>query len=342
MLRGIDTLNRQAARKILSKKGESESDLRKLAIDVLKSRRCRVDEATIKIVVNRLRERKEESLRRKEKFLKRKKSGKIKLNFTKAEVEQLEQKEPLIPLNLGATDITPPDTGGTCEMQIAFVTDWFLEIWERIEARDKKASKEARAELQTFLLNSVGQLLRVALDDRDSIARQWACKLLADVFFSIGKHVGKVKIDKPYRKLMNNADFLKEKNRIGTVYANLLFPGIVRAITQCELKKAGRCRRNLLKDSKEAALKEKIPKSYKTAQELPEFKEKHLPQWMEFLWPLIQEKIDPSKLPLLAQQDPDKGGTRIRARYRSDSWNTAYSHLKALAKLRDKGDFYFF
>jgi len=75
-----------------SKKRESEGDLREKAINVLKSHKRRIDEGTIKIVIDRLRERKEESLRRKEEFLKRKKSGKIKLNFTKDEVEQLEKK----------------------------------------------------------------------------------------------------------------------------------------------------------------------------------------------------------------------------------------------------------
>jgi hypothetical protein len=75
---------------------------------------------------------------------------------------------------------------------------------------------------------------------------------------------------------------------------------------------------------------------------LPEFSKEHLPRWRKFLWPLIREKIELSKLPSLSQRDLDKGGTKIRTRYLSDSQKTVSDHLKALARLRDKGAFYFF
>ena len=64
----------------MNKKGESESDLRQRAIDLLTSCGRHIDESTIEIVVNRLRARKTEGLRRKK--------GGIRLNFTEADVER--------------------------------------------------------------------------------------------------------------------------------------------------------------------------------------------------------------------------------------------------------------
>ena len=89
----------------------------------------------------------------------------------------------------GAPEIAHPDDDEKWELQTASFTAFLFEMWERVEARNKKASRAARAELQEFLLNSLGQSLRVALDDKDSIAKQWASKLLSDIFVSIGKHL---------------------------------------------------------------------------------------------------------------------------------------------------------
>ena len=137
-------------------------------------------------------------------------------------------------------DIAHPDDDEKWELQTAFFTAFLFEMWDRVEARDKKAAREARTELQTFLLNSLGQSIRLALEDKDSIASEWASKLLADVFVSIGKHAGKVKIEKPYRVLMKNGAFRDEKKLIGKLRADILFPAQVRAIAQRELKKAAR------------------------------------------------------------------------------------------------------
>ena len=277
-------------------------------------------------------------------------------------------------LRSGAPDIAHPDDGEKWERQTELITAFLFEMWERVEARDKKAACEARAELQTFLLNSLGQSLRVALDDKDSIAKQWACKFLSDIFVSIGKHVGKVRIKKPYGKLMEIKAFRDEKKRIGKVRTDVLFPGMVRAITQRELKTAARHRRTLLllkagcvsereqkrrgklaKEHgfelsdcergttwKQAAERQKIPQPYWPLVKFPEFSTRSVGRWFKFLWPLIREKIELSKLPSLSQRDLDKGGTKIRTRYLSDSQKTAYDHLKALARLRDKGAFYLF
>jgi hypothetical protein len=146
---------------------------------------------------------------------------------------------------VGAPEIAHSDDGEKWERQTQLVTAFWFEMWERVEARDKKAARDARAELHTFLLNSIGRSLRVALDDKDSIAKQLACKLLADVFVRIGKHVGKVRIKKPYGKLMEMKAFRDEKKRIGKVRTEVLFPVQVRAIAQRELKKVGRFRRRL-------------------------------------------------------------------------------------------------
>ena len=259
----------------------------------------------------------------------------------------------------GAPEIAYPGDDEKWEVQTALFTAFLFEMWERVEARDPKAAPEARAELQTFFLNSVGQSLRVALDDKDSVGKQWACELLADVFVSIGKRVGKVRIKKPYGKLMEIKAFRDEKKRIGKVRTDVLFPVMVRATTQRELKKAGHFRKQLLllsridnrkipeterqrlgllRDWKEAAKKEGIPEAYWPVVELPEFSEKHLPQWWEFLWPLIQENSDKQQLLELAQLKYPSS----RTRYFGDLQKTARDHVKALARLRDKGAFYLF
>jgi hypothetical protein len=244
----------------------------------------------------------------------------------------------------GRLDFAHPDDGEKWEEQTELITAFLFEMWERVEARDKKAAREARAELRTLLLNSLSQSLRVALDDKDSIAKQWACKLLADAFVSIGKHVGKVKIEKPYRVLMKNDAFRDEKKLIGKLRTDILFPAQVRAIAQRELKQALTCRKRLWLLSsvtgwKQPAEAQNIPQEYWPLVKFPEFSTDSFDKWFPFLWPLIQEKIELSKLPPLAQRDLDTGGIRTRTRYLADSRKTAYDHLKALARLRDKGVF---
>ena len=244
----------------------------------------------------------------------------------------------------GAPDIAYPDDVEKWERQTELITAFVFEMWERVEAGDEKAAREARAELQTFLVNGLGQLLRVALEDKDSIGKQWACKLLADIFVGIGKHVGKVRIKKPYGKLMETTAFVDEKKLMGKVRRNVLFPVLVRAVAQGELKQALAYRKRLMllrsvKGWKQAAKAQKIPQEYWPTVKFPEFSTDRLEEWFTFLWPLIQKKIDLSKLPPLEQHDHDAGGNKARTRYLADSRKTAYDHLKALAKLRDKGAF---
>jgi hypothetical protein len=335
-------------RKGENKKGESESDLRHRAISVLTSCGRHIDESTIEIVIDRLRARKEEGERRKK--------GGVRRNFTEADVEREEREEKArlkraglkdeVGSVAGIPDIAHPDDDEKWELQTAFFTSFLFEIWERAEARDKKAAREARAELQTFFLNSLSQSLRLALDDKNSTASEWACKLLEDIFGSISKHVGKVRIEKPYGKLMETEAFKDEKKRIGKVRRDMLSPGMVCAITQRELKKAGRYRKRLLRLSsieaaraawRAAAKRQNIPELYWPTVKLPEFSEKHLPKWLEFLWPIIQTYLpkEDSWYERQPQHEP-------RKRYLYDFQKTAHDHLEALARLRDKRLFYLF
>src|SRR5262249_3327164 len=111
----------------------------------------------------------------------------------------------------GAPEIARPDDQEKAETQSAFVLAWLFEMVGRVECDDEKAAQGARDELQTLFLNVGGELLRIALSDGNCDAKQWAGGVLADIFVSIGKHVGKVKIEKPYRELMENDAFREEK-----------------------------------------------------------------------------------------------------------------------------------
>src|SRR4029450_3816029 len=43
---------------------------------------------------------------------------------------------------------------------------------------------------------------------------------------------------------------------------------------------------------KQTAHEQGIPETYWPTVKLPEFSQKYLPEWWEFLWPLIQDKIE--------------------------------------------------
>jgi len=211
----------------------------------------------------------------------------------------------------GAPDIADPDDDEKWEKHSAFVMAWVFKILELVESKHEKAARRARGELQTLFLNFCGFLLRIGLDEKDSKAKEWAGRFLADVFFSIGKHVGKIRIEKPYRQLIKaNAAFRSEKKKIGRLRADVLYPGVVLAIVKRELKAAERYRKRLillsainnrnipkaerqrfglLKDWKEAAMKEGIPADYLPLVKFPEFRPKTKLRWWKFLWPLIKK-----------------------------------------------------
>ena len=149
----------------------------------------------------------------------------------------------------------------------------------------------------------------------------------------------------------------------------MLFPTLVRAIAQRELKTAVRhCRTLLLLKTgcvsereqkrrgklakehgfeladrergttwKQAAERQKIPQLYWPLVKFPEFSPRSFGRWFKFLWPLIREKIELSKLPSLSQRDLDKGGTKIRTRYLSDSQKTACRSFEGTRQAKGQG-----
>jgi hypothetical protein len=244
---------------------------------------------------------------------------------------------------------------------------------ERVEGDDKKAARRARGELQTLFLNGVAQFLRIALGETDGAAKQWSCQLLANLFVGIGKHVGKVRIEKPHRRLWQTVPFRDTAKKVAKLRTDILFPGLICGIVQGELKRAECYRKQLLilkgvvsdtryepapivlrhKDSgkelkltpmvrvnmkdgwQQAAKKHKIPEEYWPAMKLPEFSEETVSRWWKFLWPLIKKNSNQQELLKMAQRK----FSPARKRCFSDLQKTARDHLKALARLRTSGVF---
>jgi hypothetical protein len=258
----------------------------------------------------------------------------------------------------GAPEIAHPGDRERYERQIAFITAWIFEMGERMRIDDDKPSQpgqEARAELQSLLLNTIGQVLRVARGSKDGVAKKWAGELLAIIGVSTDKH------DKYDKKLKANAAYAEMKKKLnGKSLTSALFPTYVCGIAQQELEKAMTYRKRLLlRKGWPPALtaeKRKIPKAYWLTMNLPEFSMQTEPQWWEFLCPLIGKKVDLSKMPPLKRREYNterwsyssrtgkvevrEGEKKIRTRYRSDIETTAHDHLKLLARLRDAGIFY--
>ena len=260
-------------------------------------------------------------------------------NFAKKKVE--------LPV-VGAPEIAHPSNREAYEHQISFITAWFFKTWERTESDDRKAALEARSELQTLWLNHLSQLFRLALDEKGSIAKQWAGRLLASIFVSIDKHDKKK--GKARRKLSRTNDaYREEKARLGKVRTDVLLHWKISDVVLRELKTAERYRESLLLLREGcgdrwaiAARWQGIPEEYWPTTELREFSEKSEPEWWEFLWPFIQKKIDVSQMPQLGQRDESKGpgGIKDRKRYHSDIATTAHDHLKLLARSSDAGIYY--
>jgi hypothetical protein len=255
-------------------------------------------------------------------------------------------------LRPGAPDIAHPDDRERYERQAEFVTAWFLEMLERLESTDEKSAHAARCELQDFFLNGLGQALRVGLDKKESAANKWAGELLAITGSGIGKYDKKLKANAAYAEM--------KKKLSGKGLTSTLFPTYVCGIVGQELDTAEKCRRSLLllRDGCANAWAmearwQGILEEYWPTVELPEFSVKNEPTWWEFLQPLIEKKIDVSKMPPLKLREYDtmkvsmrngkaemrESGKKIRKRYPSDSETTAHDHLKLRARLRDAGIF---
>ena len=271
----------------------------------------------------------------------------------------------------GAPDIVHPDDQEKWERQSALVMAWLFEMLERIESDDDKAACAARSELQTFFLNSLAQFLRLACAEKDSVTKGWSGQLLASVFVSVGKHVGKVRIKKPYGKLTDtNAAFRTEKKKIGKARTDVLFPGLITAVAQRELKMAEGYRRTLLllkagcvserrqkfltKEGQKrlGALRSadqrnpKLPilleaRTWKqTAQEqgIPEayWPTVKLPDFSEKSESLWWKFLWPLICKKIETEELESRYKLARKRYVKDSQKTARDHLKTLARLRDK------
>lgn len=259
--------------------------------------------------------------------------------------ENFMQKNRLV---AGAPEIAHPSENEKYEHQVAFIYAWFFETWERVEANDEKAAREARSELQTLWLNHLSQLLRLALDKKDNIEKQWAGRLLASIFVSIDKHDSKK--GKARRKLSKaNKAYCEEKARLGKLRADVLLHWKISDVVFRELKAAGGYRNSLLllregrvPDWAIAARSQSIPEEYWPTMELPEFSVKSEPRWWEFLWPFIQRKIDVSQMPQLWQKDQSKGpgGIKPRKRYLSDHQRTARGELQTFARWKANGVLY--
>jgi hypothetical protein len=237
------------------------------------------------------------------------------------------------------------------EKQLAFVYAWFFERLEEVKGSDIEPANSARGELQTLLRNVLEQLEPLALDKKDRVAKQWAGRLLAHIYKRIEKH---------HKKLSKaNIAYAEECTKVGSKsVTSALFP-LSRnlKVVQRELKKAVRYRKRLIllsgsKDWRESAKKKRIPEMYWPLVKFPEFSMKSEARWWEFLEPLIQRKIDLSKMPPLQVREYDReriaynsrtgkitclGGKRNRKRYFCDIGPTAHDHLKLLARVRDAG-----
>ena len=240
----------------------------------------------------------------------------------------------------GAPDIAHPDDGESYEWQMAFIHAWFFETWGRTASDDEKAAHGARAELQTLWLNGLGVLLKLALEKRDRSVKQWAGMMLAGIFVSIYKHDSEK--GKARRVLSKtNEAYRLEKSRLGKLRTNVLLATKLTATVWRELKVTVNYRKQLrplkaIKYWETEADRQGIPKTYWPCVKLPEFSENSEPKWWKFLWPLISNQIDTSRLLPLAQRDPVTGGVKPRKRYPSDLQHTARGALQTFARLKDK------
>jgi hypothetical protein len=220
-------------------------------------------------------------------------------------------KDDDVPLVPGAPDIAHPSDEEKYERQLCFVYAWFFEMLEMIESDDLEAAREARAELQTLLLNTLPQLRRLALKKKDEETKRWAGMILGNIYASIGKY------DPKFCK--TNAGYRDAKAMVGKLRRDVLDPrSRISRIVQRELKKAETHHkllytfREAYDEEWEAAVrrhnrksKQKIPKAYWPLALWPKFSMESEPQWWEVLRPLIQEKINALKWPPLKMRQYD-------------------------------------
>jgi hypothetical protein len=234
------------------------------------------------------------------------------------------------------------------EKQLAFVYAWFLEMWEVLESDDEKTANEARVELQSLFRKHVGQLLRQALSNKHSEAKQWAGMILANIGSTVRKYDEKLS--------ETNSAYLAEKNKIISKstrqLGQVLFPKLISEVVQRELKTAESHRKTLKllkaglgKGWKEAARRQNIPEAYWVFAELDPFLGKSESEWWTPLWSLIREN-NPDLLQKLRERSNrakrvDPGDARsgtIKIDHPWSKYANEFRHvLRSIARHRDSG-----
>jgi hypothetical protein len=201
-----------------------------------------------------------------------------------------------------------------------------------------RAARGTRTELQELLLKGVvPALLRLALDEKGSAAKQWAGMMLASIGESIEKYDKKLS--------QANAAYVQEKKKIvgeKQLAQIIVSPKPVMETVRRELKKAEEHRRTLLRlrqvcgrTWRESAHRQGIAKHYLPFVNLPEFSLESEALWWKFLWPPIK-KNNSDLLVALREGKLPTWGIRYQARW-STYRNEFRNALHTLARLRSDG-----
>jgi hypothetical protein len=220
-----------------------------------------------------------------------------------------------------------------CEDYLRVYIDWFYGRLQRIEGGKTKAARRAQSELQSLLLNSITELLRIALDEKDSAAKQWAGELLAN----IGAH-----IEIEEEKLTKvNARYRDWRSNIGKKLQTVLYPkAAISVVVQCELDvvESHRTLLQLLGPGdgwQQEAKRLRIRECYWPARKLPEFEVRTEPQWWELSWPMIKKNY-PGLLTRLRNESHSNAALQNKARW-STFRRQFRQHLQLLARHRARG-----
>ena len=255
-----------------------------------------------------------------------KKRGRITRNFMEADVEREERERQEWLKRHGLTDKG---------RLVAGIPDTVEEKSVTAGGNDE-AAHAARAELQELLLKGViPQLLRLALEAKESAAKTWAGMMLASIVSSVLKHDEKL--------CEVNAGYSEEKKKIigERQLIQILFPKPIMETVQRELKKTEDHRRTLrrLKQVWDKVWRKSAHRQgledYLPFVNLPEFSLESEALWWKFLWPLIK-KNNPDLLVALREGKIPTRGIRYQARwatYRNEFRNA----LRTLARLRSAG-----
>ena len=199
-----------------------------------------------------------------------------------------------------------------------------------------RGARGTRAELQElFLKGVVPALLRFALVEKDSAAKQWAGMMLASIFASLGKYDKKLcEANAAYKQ--QKEKILGEKQFVQVVVS----PKPIMETVRRELMKAEDRRRTLFRLKGVSRRKWRQSESlqgledYLPFVDLPEFP-KCLGRWWRELWPLIK-KNNPGLLEKLRGGKFPTRGIRHQSRWASYR-NEFRNALNTLARLRGVG-----